>query len=68
MGNFDLKELEISIYKEILNWKYSTFKVKTKKRRKGFYIGKVVLINTGNFCIAVLCAKRTQGKKQANAE
>lgn len=51
MGNSDLKELEICIYKEILNWKYLILKVKkAKERRKGIRICRAVFIHIQNSC------------------
>lgn len=43
MGNSNLKELEIHIYKEILNWKYLPLKVRTKERRRKLQICRVVV-------------------------
>lgn len=50
MGNSDLKELEIHIYKEILNWKYLTLKVRKKREKKGHSNLQSCFIHIGHSC------------------
>lgn len=50
MGNSDLKELETHIYKEILNWKYLTLKVRNRREKEGHSNLQSCFIHIGHSC------------------